>query len=91
MSRCKQYGVVWSVSRASLVALVLVLLPLFVALAVAPMLLLLLPLVIIVGPFVVFACLAGAADNRTQTRHIHAWKLLDIPTPVPGAVVSRHD
>lgn len=47
---------------------------LFVVLAGAPMLLVLLPLAFVGLPFLMVAFLSGASRNRFETRHIQAWQ-----------------
>ena len=69
-----KYGVIWSVTRgASVLATILLVTP-FVAFALAPVLLLLMPLAFIAIPFMVLAFWPGAAENHMETRRIRAWQ-----------------
>ena len=73
-----KYGVVWSISRAALVATTVLLMLPFIALAVAPVMLLLLPLAFVALPFMIVGFFAGAAGNHMESRRIAAWRPLTV-------------
>jgi hypothetical protein len=68
------HGITSGIARALFTWTTVVLVPPFVALAVAPMLLVLAPLALIALPFMVAAFFTGAADNHMETRRIDAWR-----------------
>jgi len=69
-----KYGVIWSATRcASVLATILLVTP-FVALALAPLLLLLVPLAFVAIPFVILAFWPGAAESHMENRRLRAWQ-----------------
>jgi hypothetical protein len=67
-----KYGVIWSVTRAAVVLATVLLVTPFVAFALAPVLLLLVPLTFIAIPFMILAFLPGAAENHSESLRIRA-------------------
>ena len=75
MLRYPRYGVIWSITRGGAVFAAVLLSAPFVALALAPVLLLLVPLAFIAIPLLIFAFFPGASINHTETRRSHARRL----------------
>ncbi len=60
--------------RAVVVAVALVLMPPFVALAALPMLMLLLPVALVATPFMIIAFFGGAHANQVESKNIQLWR-----------------
>jgi hypothetical protein len=75
MARYSKYGLIWSVLRIAVIVVTVVLVGPFVALGLAPMLLVLLPVALLALPFMLFAFFSGAAEARMETRRMRAWHM----------------
>jgi hypothetical protein len=60
--------------RFSMSALTIILLPPFVTLAVAPMMLMLVPIALVAIPVMIQAFFGAAYANRQESQHLQAWR-----------------
>lgn len=69
-----EQNLVRGTSRVAAAVAALLLLPPFIALAVAPMLLLLVPVAIVGIPFMIPAFFSGTLSSRVELRRIESWR-----------------